>query len=69
MGETLSEREDGLMHDVLKRQLQAFAEAIPDHEEIIVAYEPVWAIGTGRSASGGQAEEAHAFLRKMSGQF
>ena len=70
VGESLVEREEGLMHDVLKRQVRAFADYMSDeHEQIILAYEPVWAIGTGRSASAEQAEEAHAFLRELWGQY
>jgi len=67
VGESLDEREQGLMHDVLKRQVQAFADHVGDYE-IILAYEPVWAIGTGRSASAAEAEEVHAFLRSLWGQ-
>lgn len=64
VGETLAEREQGATQDVVKRQLAAVI-----HEnghcisEIVVAYEPVWAIGTGRTASPEQAQEVHAVLR------
>jgi len=69
IGETLKEREDGHMHVILERQLKAFAAGIKEEleniQEIILAYEPVWAIGTGRSASSIEAQEAHAFIRKL----
>lgn len=64
VGETLDEREAGATQSVLARQVDALlakgAEAL---EGAIVAYEPVWAIGTGRTATSAQAEEAHAFIR------
>ncbi len=67
IGETLEERESGRMNDVLVRQvtegLQGLTEA--DFTCIAVAYEPVWAIGTGVTASPEQAEEAHAFVREL----
>ncbi|MCP4644843.1 MAG: triose-phosphate isomerase [bacterium] len=67
IGETLEEREGGKMNDVLIRQvtngLQGLAEA--DFEKVAVAYEPVWAIGTGVTASPEQAEDAHAFVRTL----
>ena len=64
VGESLAEREAGLTADVVKRQLAAVV-----HEcghcitEIVVAYEPVWAIGTGKTATPEQAQEVHALLR------
>ncbi len=65
IGETLEEREGGSMNDVLKTQvtkgLEGLSEA--DFENVVIAYEPVWAIGTGVTASPAQAEEAHAFVR------
>lgn len=66
IGETLSERESGKMEEVLSRQIQKGFENIP-HEElknIIVAYEPVWAIGTGVTATNEQANDAIGFCRK-----
>lgn len=65
VGETLAEREAGVTEAVLARQVDALlATAGPAAlAGGIVAYEPVWAIGTGRTASSAQAEEAHAFLR------
>ena len=64
VGETLAEREAGKTHAVVKRQLSAvihaLAQCVP---QIVVAYEPVWAIGTGRTASPEQAQAVHALLR------
>lgn len=66
VGETLSEREDGLTMAVVKRQLAAVIHAVGHcASEIVVAYEPVWAIGTGKTASPEQAQEVHAVLRSQ----
>jgi len=64
VGETLAEREAGLMQEVVKRQLAAVIH-VNGHciSEIVVAYEPVWAIGTGKTATPDQAQEVHALLR------
>ena len=64
VGETLADREAGLTEEVVKRQLAAVIH-VNGHciSEIVVAYEPVWAIGTGRTASPEQAQEVHAVLR------
>ena len=64
VGETLQEREAGLTHEVVKRQLAAVIHT-NGHciSEIVVAYEPVWAIGTGKTASPEQAQQVHAVLR------
>ena len=66
VGETLAEREGGQTADVVKRQLAAVIH-VNGHciSEIVVAYEPVWAIGTGKTASPEQAQEVHALLRKQ----
>jgi triosephosphate isomerase len=65
LGETLAEREAGQTEAVLARQLAAVLDAagIQAFKSAIIAYEPVWAIGTGRTASGEQAQAAHAFIR------
>lgn len=64
VGETLAEREAGYTEEVVKRQLAAVIHA-NGHciSEIVVAYEPVWAIGTGRTASPDEAQAVHAVLR------
>jgi triosephosphate isomerase (TIM) len=61
VGETEAEREAGETEEVLRRQV-AVLEA---HEQLVLAYEPVWAIGTGKTATPEQAQEAHAFLRGL----
>ncbi len=64
VGETLAEREAGRTEEVVKRQLAAVIHANgPCISEIVVAYEPVWAIGTGRTATPEQAQQVHAVLR------
>ena len=67
IGERLDERDSGATFRVLRGQLTvALADLglpAPDPERLVVAYEPVWAIGTGRSASTDQAQEAHGFVR------
>jgi triosephosphate isomerase len=64
VGETLAEREAGQTEEVVKRQMAAVIH-VNGHciSEIVVAYEPVWAIGTGRTATPGQAQQVHALLR------
>ena len=64
VGETLAEREAGKTAEIVKRQLAAVIHA-NGHciSEIVVAYEPVWAIGTGKTATPAQAQEVHALLR------
>ena len=61
IGETLAERDEGDTFAVLERQMAALGALDPAH--LVLAYEPVWAIGTGRTATPAQAQEAHAFLR------
>jgi triosephosphate isomerase (TIM) len=65
VGETLQERDGGQVEEVLGRQLHKGLEGVvqKDVPEIVVAYEPCWAIGTGRSATPAEAEEVHAFIR------
>jgi triosephosphate isomerase len=61
VGETESEREEGQTEDVLRRQLGSLE---PD-DNLVLAYEPVWAIGTGKSATPGIAQQAHAFIKSQ----
>jgi triosephosphate isomerase len=64
VGETLAEREAGRTEEVVKRQLAAVIHANGDRSgDIVVAYEPVWAIGTGKTATPEQAQQVHAVLR------
>jgi len=63
IGESLEEREAGQMELVLRVQVEAIADATGPHERLVMAYEPVWAIGTGLTASPDQAREAHAFVK------
>jgi triosephosphate isomerase len=72
VGETLAERENNETQKVLDRQFRGgFAGLTPsEFSRIIMAYEPVWAIGTGRTATPEQAQESHAYLRELTrGQF
>ncbi|MBI4719082.1 MAG: triose-phosphate isomerase [Planctomycetes bacterium] len=63
VGETLDEREGGKTYSVIERQLgEVLAKDVPA-ERLLVAYEPVWAIGTGRNATPGQAQEVHSLIR------
>jgi triosephosphate isomerase len=66
-GESLEEREAGKTFEVIKREVQAgLAEVGPDN--LVVAYEPIWAIGTGRTATAEQAQEVHAFIGNILGK-
>jgi triosephosphate isomerase (TIM) len=61
VGETEAERETGETDAVLRRQVAA----IPRHERLVIAYEPVWAIGTGKTATPELAQEAHALIKSL----
>jgi triosephosphate isomerase len=65
VGETLEQRESGDTELVLTIQVEAIGFAAGDHGDLVVAYEPVWAIGTGKTATPEQAEEAHAFIKGL----
>jgi len=65
VGETLEQRESGDTELVLKIQVEALAFAAGGHDSLVIAYEPVWAIGTGKTATPEQAQAAHAFLRGL----
>jgi triosephosphate isomerase len=61
VGETEAEREAGETEAVLERQVSV----VPRHERLVIAYEPVWAIGTGKTATPEVAQEAHAFVKSL----
>jgi triosephosphate isomerase (TIM) len=61
IGETDEEREAGKTEGVLERQVSL----LPRHEKLVIAYEPIWAIGTGRTATPDMAQEAHAFVKSL----
>ncbi len=64
VGEVLEQREDGSYNDVVKAQVEAlFSLSAEDFGKIVIAYEPVWAIGTGKTATAEQAQEMHAHIR------
>jgi triosephosphate isomerase len=65
VGETLAERDGGLTETVLRKQIGAVLDSgsVAELADMVLAYEPVWAIGTGRTATPEQAKQAHALLR------
>lgn len=67
IGETLAQREAGTTFDILATQLREGLQKISaeDMKQVVIAYEPVWAIGTGKTATPEQAEEVHAFIRSL----
>ncbi len=67
VGETLQEREEEITNQVIERQVKGGLEGVSDSDmaRIVIAYEPVWAIGTGKTASPQQAEDVHAFIRNL----
>ena len=66
VGEVLEERENGSYNDVVKGQVEAlFSLSADDFSKIVIAYEPVWAIGTGKTATAEQAQDMHAHIRSV----
>ena len=67
VGETLAEREKNITNEVVERQTKAALAGFTaaDFDKIVIAYEPVWAIGTGKVATTEQAQEVHAFIRAL----
>merc|ERR1711890_91562 len=63
IGEKLDEREAGKTEEVCFQQLKAIADNVTDWSKIVLAYEPVWAIGTGKTATPAQAQEIHSAVR------
>jgi triosephosphate isomerase len=65
VGETEAEREAGETEAVLRRQVEAIRDGVGANDDLVLAYEPVWAIGTGKTATPEIAQEAHAFIRSI----
>jgi triosephosphate isomerase (TIM) len=70
VGETLNERQEEKTFQVIESQMKEGLKGLTDDESkaVVIAYEPVWAIGTGKTATPQQAEEVHAFIRKLYGK-
>ncbi len=64
VGETLDERERGVTEELVTGQVREGLDGVDDLENVVIAYEPVWAIGTGKTATPGQAQEVHASIRR-----
>ena len=69
IGETLEERESGETSAVLKKQLDSAFDDVDRNANLIVAYEPVWAIGTGKSATSSQVDKTHRFINETLNEF
>jgi triosephosphate isomerase len=68
IGETLEQRESGITEEIVERQINDGLGEIKDISQITLAYEPVWAIGTGRNATPQQAQDVHKFIRNLVAQ-
>ncbi len=68
IGETLEERETGKTEDVLRTQVIEGLKGVEDPTKLVIAYEPIWAIGTGKTATSEQANETIGFIRKVVGE-
>ena len=65
VGESGEERQAGQTELILHVKVEAIRDAVGPHERLVIAYEPVWAIGTGQTATPNQAQEAHAFIKSL----
>jgi len=65
VGESGEERQAGQTELILRVQIEAIRDAVGPHERLVIAYEPVWAIGTGQTATPNQAQKAHAFIKSL----
>ena len=65
VGESAEEREAGQTELVLSIQVEAIADAVGGYDRLVIAYEPIWAIGTGRTATPELAQEAHAYVKSL----
>jgi triosephosphate isomerase len=65
VGETAEQRESGATETVLRVQIEAIRDVCGPHDALVIAYEPVWAIGTGKTATPELAQEAHAFIKSL----
>jgi triosephosphate isomerase len=65
VGETNEERESGATETVLRIQVEAIKNGVSELDDLVIAYEPVWAIGTGKTATPELAQEAHAFIKSI----
>jgi triosephosphate isomerase (TIM) len=63
VGETHEQKEQGTTHEVLKHQLESVKSSIDDWSKVVIAYEPVWAIGAGKTATSEEAQKTHEFIR------
>jgi triosephosphate isomerase len=68
VGEKLDERDGGRTLSVVQSQLEELSNQMQDPDRVVIAYEPVWAIGTGRNATDEQAQEVHAYIRQAIGK-
>lgn len=68
VGEKLEERDGGKTLSVVQAQLEELSNQMQDPDRLVIAYEPVWAIGTGRNATDEQAQEVHAYIRQSLGK-
>jgi triosephosphate isomerase len=68
VGEKLEQRDAGHTLNVVQGQLEELRGGVDDPNRLVIAYEPVWAIGTGRNATDQQAQEVHAYIRQAMGR-